>query len=129
LAVCYRNDAVHADLSDLVPVHEPSILKAYILNEIVNVVEDQYFQRSILVPKKDLSCGLVPSPPSNNVDYSSARRKSQGKMSRVKCPVCAVSWAYVQKSNMVTHIIKHHNPRIEEKILTDFIEQYSLSIK
>ncbi|KAK3908835.1 Lysine-specific demethylase 4D [Frankliniella fusca] len=123
------DDAVHADLSDIVAVHEPSLLKAYIDNDIVNVVEDQYFQKSILVPKKDLSCGSTSSQPIDHVGFSSEGKKSQANNSRIKCPVCEVSWSYVQKGNMVTHLVKHHKSRIEEKVVTKFIKQYSLTIK
>jgi len=125
--VCSREDAVHADLSDIVAVHEPSLLKAYIENDIVNVVGDQYFQKSILV-KKDFSCVSTSSQPIDHVDCSSERKRLQAKNSRIMCPVCEISWAYVQKGNMVTHLVKYHKSRIEEQIVTKFIEQYSLTI-
>lgn len=124
--VCCRENPVHADLSDLVAVHEPSLLKAYIDSDVVNVVEDQYFQKSILVPKKDLS---KPTQTTDLVHFPSERKKSQAKNLRIKCPVCEASWAYVQKGNMVKHIVKHHSSRIEEQIVKKFIEQYSLTIK
>ncbi|KAK3917006.1 Lysine-specific demethylase 4E [Frankliniella fusca] len=121
-------DAVHADLADIVAVHEPKLLQAYLANEITNVVEDQYFKKSIVVPSKDMTCGCEPvSALHVHHDKVTSKRRVVEVKSRIKCPVCEVSWAYTQKRNMMAHILKYHSSRRGEEIVSKFIQQYSLT--
>ncbi|KAJ1522438.1 hypothetical protein ONE63_001628 [Megalurothrips usitatus] len=114
------NDTVHTDLSDLVAVHAPELLQAYINNTIREVVDDQYFQKSIVVRKRD-SEAYDPV-----TKHSSSRRKkalpSSVNPARVKCPVCDVSWASVKKTNIMTHLNKYHVHRMKDDVVIKFLE-------
>ncbi|KAK3913498.1 Lysine-specific demethylase 4D [Frankliniella fusca] len=120
-------DAVHANLTDIVAVHEPTLLKAYLSSNVTDMVDDQYFQKSIVIHRKDIACGLVPASHAQP-DHLPPKESRSKATTRIKCPVCSVSWANVQKKNMVAHIVKYHAPRQREEIVVDFLQQYSLSI-
>lgn len=128
-----REKSVHADLSDVVAVHAPNLLKAYLQNNMYNVVEDHHFHQSIVVKKKDCpaTSSTVCTPPAVTSHSTSKlkRKRIETSSERVKCPVCDVSWAYVQKINMMAHLKKHHALRMNEEIVTKFIEEFSLPNK
>ncbi|KAK3914733.1 Lysine-specific demethylase 4 [Frankliniella fusca] len=109
---CIQN-AVHIDMTDIVALHEPSLLTQYLTNDIRDVVKDEYYKKSILVPGKDHSSGQVVATTSKI---------------RVKCPACNVSWSYAQKRNMTTHLRKYHIHRMEEDVLKQFVQEHFLHI-
>jgi len=116
---------VHADLTDVVAVHAPDLLQAHLNNNIYNVVEDKYFHQSLIVRKK----GFEANP--SVVDKRSSMKGQQKPAdsvdsTRIKCPVCNVSWAYVQKANIMTHLKKYHAIRMNEDIVTQFLDKYPL---
>lgn len=134
----YRPDSVHADLSELVAVHQPSLLQAYRNGNIFDEIKDQYFQRSNIIPKMDhivepsvmRSATCVPfEPVSAPAAIPSNFPASQTNKSRVKCPLCRVSWASVQKVNMKTHLMKYHGCLIDQEAVRKFTQQYSISLK
>ncbi|XP_034254090.1 uncharacterized protein LOC117652952 [Thrips palmi] len=120
-------DSVHTNLSDLVAVHAPDLLEAYINNNIFEVVKDQYFQESLVVSKRECEAYLPV------FKHSSSKRKiippSSVNASRVKCPVCDVSWASVQKTNIMAHLNKYHAHRMKDDDVIKFLEMFSVSKK
>lgn len=116
---------VHADLTDIVAVHAPHLLQAYLNKDIYNIVQDQFFHESVIVCKKDFQAN-----PSIAHKRSSMKGKKKPPDSddsrRVKCPVCNVSWAYLQKANIMRHLKKYHSVRMHEDITIEFLDKFSL---
>ncbi|XP_034244640.1 uncharacterized protein LOC117647170 isoform X2 [Thrips palmi] len=136
-----KPDSVHADLSDVIAVHQPSLLNAYRNRNGIVEIKDQYFQKSTIIRRMDLivepsvtqekSAACVSFEPVSAPDPDAMLGTLpvlQANKSRVKCPVCNVSWASVQKFNMKTHLKKYHRPRINEEAVRKFTEQYSISL-
>lgn len=113
---CQRNGNVHAYLSDLAP----NLVQAYINNNICKVVDDPYFQDSLIVRKKECQTNL------SVVKQSSSKSKNllphSVNATRVKCRVCDVSWASVQKKNIMTHLNKYHAHRMRNDVVVGFQE-------
>lgn len=110
---------MHADLIDAVAVHAPDLLQAYLNNNIYDIVQDKYFHDSLVVRKR---CSEVEPSSMKSQKKPAAFVNS----TRVKCPVCNVSWAYVQKANIMTHLNKYHAVRMNDDIVIKFLDSCSL---
>ena len=143
---CCRENTAHVNLSEFLAVHQSSLLKAYHDGSIIDVVDDPYFHKSILVPKKvcpvtkegSATCSLpllgstqegsatcsLPLLGSSNDPLESGILK--GFKARVECPFCCVTWAYVQKANMKRHLKKYHGLFMQEEKSIQFLKRYSI---
>lgn len=127
-----RENSVHADIGTLIALHEPSLLKAYYDGNIVDFVEDEYFQKSLVLPKDTFLAlqEIVATSASSNKRGRRRVLNSPGR-TKVACPICPVSWfkATLKNVNVKRHIVKYHSHLVNGDVVRKFCEKYSVSLK
>jgi len=111
----YSNDAVHADLTPIIAVHKKDLLRAYLANNVINAVEDEYFLKSVVYSTR------LQYNESKSVPPSTSAKESKGK---ITCPVCPYTWeATIMKKNVKAHLDKYHSHLLKDDCVVKFLEE------
>lgn len=77
----------------------------------MNAVEDKYFQRSVVLPKR-------------SVAVESTGPLVKQDTSKLKCPVCPYTWGpNIPRKNVETHMGKYHSQRKDEECVVKFFNE------
>jgi len=90
------------------------LLRAYINNNVMNAVEDNYFLKSVVVPKR------AHYEESESKTPSSTTKKIK---ERITCPVCPYTLGTAVRKNVMLHLNKYHSHLLEDERVVTFLEE------